>query len=481
MRARRKAVLTSAAVVALLVVLAALRADGDDELRLETAQVTPGTIARRVMATGTIKPERAVEVGAQVSGTIASIHADFNSPVRAGQVLARLDTSAYEARIAEAEAAVAKAQAERTRLLAVLDDARVKLARAETLAADALVPQAELDLARTTEQLAAANVRRAEAEIAAAQAAVTEARVSLRHTTIRSPIDGLVISRHVDAGQTIAAAVRTPVLFTIADVRRMQLLAEVAEGDVAGIGPGSVVAFEVESIGDRTFEGTVSAVRLQPVVEESAASASGTASSIPLAAGPPGTPGMASATAGAAPPSGANSAASPPSAAPPSRATVSAVPGSTPAVQGSQPGSGAPASPQSGTAPATGVVTYAAVIDVDNAGGAIPPGATAILTLDGATRDNVLRIPNRALAFHPSARAFAALDQEPPILKRPDRPSASTRQSPARQVYVWKFEHRRFVPVLVETGLADDHWTELARGDLAAGDVLVTAAEPPRR
>ena len=208
------------ALVAGLAVIAglagfAITRGGGEEIQVQTAEVTSGPIVRRALVSGTLEPARMVEVGSQVSGTIASIEVDFNSTVKAGQMLARLDPASFQTRLTEAEAGLAKARAERAERQAVLDDARRKLESAQTLAGDEQLARAELDLARTTMLQAEADARGADAGIRAAQAGVAEARVSLEHTVIRSPIDGVVIGRHVDVGQTIAARVNAPVLFTL--------------------------------------------------------------------------------------------------------------------------------------------------------------------------------------------------------------------------------------------------------------------------
>ena len=120
------------------------------------------------------------------------------------------------------------------------------------------------------------------------------------------------------------------------------------------------------------------------------------------------------------------------------------------------------------------------MIDVNNTEGAVPPGGTAIVDLAGRERQGVVRIPNKALAFRPSAEAFAEVDQDPPILDPPRLPREKS-NSGIRQAHVWKFENRRFVPIAVEAGLADDNWTELVEGQLRPGDVLLTAAEPAKK
>jgi HlyD family secretion protein len=439
------------AVVAIVVITR-----DEDHVQVQTTDVTSGPVARRVLVSGTLEPARMVEVGSQVSGTIASVPVDFNSRVRAGQMIARLDPASFQTRLAEAEAGLAQAQAERARRQAAMDDARMKLEDAQRLAGDQQLARAELDLARTTMLQASADVKGAEADIAAARAAVTQARVSLDRTIIRSPMDGVVIGRHVNVGETIAASVQAPILFTIGDLRRMRLLAEVPEGDVGGVQRGSQVKFDIESIGGRAFTGTVAEVRLSPQVAPATVPNAGAAASTAPAATSSASP---VATSGTAQPAG------------------SPTSGMTAAPPGGQATSSSPAAPTTSTqqgAAAMGVVTYVAVIDVDAPSQDVPPGGTAIVTLAGSERTYAVRIPNNALTFAPSVDMFAAVDQHPPVLSRPDSDSAKRASTRKRQV--WKFENNRFVPIAVETGIADDSWTELVSGDVRPGDRLVTAA-----
>ncbi len=290
-----------ALVAGLAVIAAVVGTRGGDKVQVQTTEVTSGPIVRRALVTGTLEPARMVEVGSQVSGTIAAIEVDFNATVKAGQILARLDPASFQTRLTEAEAGLAKARAERAERQAVLDDARRKLENAQALAGDEQLARAELDLARTTMLQAEADVKGADAGIRAAQAGIAEARVSLEHTVIRSPIDGVVIGRHVDVGQTIAARVNAPVLFTLGDLRQMRLLADVPEGDVGGVRQGSHVRFEIESIGERSFSGTVAEVRLAPALTEAASTSGAGSTPTPTATSGTSTSGAAtSATSGTA-------------------------------------------------------------------------------------------------------------------------------------------------------------------------------------
>ena len=456
----------AAAAIGAIVAIAVTTRDRE-RVQVQAAEVTSGPIARRVLVSGTLEPARMVEVGSQVSGTIASLPADFNMRVKTGQVLARLDPASFQARLAEAEAGLAKAEAERARRQAALDDAAMKLQDAQTLAGDQQLARAELDIARTTMRQAVADVKGAEADIAAARAAVTQAQIGLDRTIIRSPIDGVVIGRHVEVGQTIAASVHAPVLFTIGDLRRMRLLAEVPEGEVGGVQRGSQVRFDIESIGGHSFTGTVAEVRLAPQVAASTASSAGTTSNASTSAttAPVATSGSSSAA------TGSNSQ--------PAGSTTTGSPTSQPAAQTSSLSPAAMTTSARQAAATIGVITYIAVIDVDAWSEDIPPGGTAIVTLAGSERAQVVRIPNNALTFAPSTESLAAVDQKPPVLNRAD--AAALKQTATRKGYVWRFENNRFVPIPVETGIADDAWTELVSGDVRPGDRLVTAAVPLRR
>src|SRR5262245_3928799 len=202
---------------------------GRETVDVMTAVVTRGDVVGRVMVSGTLEPAKEVAIGSRVPGTIQSIDADFNDRVRAGQIVARLDPSIYQARLEAALTRVAQLQAEYREEQTAVDDAQARLARAEQLTAADVVPVAEVDAARLAADQGVATLHATAADIVAAQAVAAGAKVSLNDTVIRSPIDGIVIARHVEIGQTVTTSVPTPTLFTIADTRRMQLLTEIAE------------------------------------------------------------------------------------------------------------------------------------------------------------------------------------------------------------------------------------------------------------
>src|SRR5262245_19360931 len=233
------------------------------------AAVTRGDLADRVGATGTLQAVTTVQVGTQVSGTIQQLYADFNSLVKKGQVLARLDPSLFQTQIEQARANLIRAQADVERLKVALDDANVKLTRARELSGRQLLAKSDLDAAETTARAAEAQVRSAEAQVTQAQASLSQNEVNLQHTVIEAPIDGLVISRNVDVGQTVAASMQAPTLFILAaDLTKMQVVANLDESDVGRIRPGQHVAFRVDAYPTDEFNGTVAQVRLQPIVQQ---------------------------------------------------------------------------------------------------------------------------------------------------------------------------------------------------------------------
>ncbi len=234
-----------------------------------TAAVTRGDVVDKVGATGTLQAVTTVQVGTQVSGTIQSLYADFNSLVKKGQVLARLDPSLFETQIEQAKANLIRAQADLERLRVSLDDAKTKLARARELSGRQLLPKSDLDTAEVNVRSAEAQIRSSEAQVTQAQASLSQNQVNLEHTVISAPIDGLVISRSVDVGQTVAASMQAPTLFILAaDLTKMQVVANLDESDVGRIRPGQQVSFRVDAYPAEDFIGKVSQVRLEPKVQQ---------------------------------------------------------------------------------------------------------------------------------------------------------------------------------------------------------------------
>jgi HlyD family secretion protein len=234
---------------------------------IATAAVTRGAIVSAIAATGIVEAVTTVEVGSQVTGAIQSLGADFNSVVRKGQVLARLDPSLVQSTVEQARANMARADADVDRLKVAADDAERKLGRARDLSVRQLIPAAEVEDAAVAKQSADAQVRSAEAAASQARASLRQAQVNLEKTVITSPIDGIVVARSVDVGQTVSASVSAPTLFVIAaDMRSMQLKASIDEADLGRIASGQSVSFTVDAYPNDTFRGAVEQVRLNPEV-----------------------------------------------------------------------------------------------------------------------------------------------------------------------------------------------------------------------
>ena len=232
-----------------------------------TQPFSRGEIVDAVSATGTLEAVETVEVGTQVSGVVRELNADFNSIVRKGQVIARLDPQLIQTQIEQQSANVMRAEADVERLNVSQADAEQKLERAQQLNARSLIPRTDLETAEVDVQEAKAQVKAAQASLTQAQAQLKNQKVNLGYTTIAAPIDGIVISRNVDAGQTVAASMNAPTLFVLAaDLTRMQVVANIDESDVGRIRPGQSVSFQVDAYPTDRFTGTVSQVRLQPAV-----------------------------------------------------------------------------------------------------------------------------------------------------------------------------------------------------------------------
>jgi HlyD family secretion protein len=272
----RRATIVAVILVTVVAALIQHAAHTRSTPRATIAVTVPMPAQRGVLTTGVLEAVTTVEVGTEVSGTIHSLGADFNSIVRKHQVLAELDRTTFEADLRSARAALAQAEADRDLANATESDAQTKLTRATQLAAQQLIPQSDFDAASATWKDAAAGVKNADAGIAEAAANVRQAQVNLDHAVIRSPIDGIVVSRSVDVGQTVAASVQTPVLFVLAaDLLHMQLHATIDETDVGEVHAGDAARFTVDAYPNRTFHGVVKQVRLQPLDEAPAGSTAG--------------------------------------------------------------------------------------------------------------------------------------------------------------------------------------------------------------
>jgi HlyD family secretion protein len=275
----RRVLLLAGVVLVVAAVVAATRLRHGEPLHYFTAKVERGEIRDAVDATGTVNAVITVQVGSQVSGTIAALRADFNSRVHKGDVIALIDPRLFEgalkqaiADLENARANVVASGANLAKATASLVQTRREYERAEELVKETIGSQQALDLALANYEAAKAGVQAAQAAASQAraqvrqrEAAVSIARTNLAYTVIRSPIDGTVVARNVDVGQTVAASLQAPTIFTIAqDLRKMQVYAKVDESDVGKICPGQAVSFKVDAFPKDLFQGAVSQVRMNP-------------------------------------------------------------------------------------------------------------------------------------------------------------------------------------------------------------------------
>lgn len=236
---------------------------------VRTVNVTLGDVVDAVGATGSLEAVTTVNVGSQVSGIIQDLLVDYNSIVREGDVIMRLDPVLLETQLEQARANLIRAEADVERLAVALDDSRAQLTRAEGLAARELISMTELEAAQFAVRSAAAQLKSNEAAVTQAEASLSQNQVNLDNTVIRAPIDGIVISRLVDVGQTVAASLQAPELFVIAaDLTKMRVIANIDESDVGRIRPHQRVTFTVDAYPGEEFEGTVSQIRLEPVLTQ---------------------------------------------------------------------------------------------------------------------------------------------------------------------------------------------------------------------
>jgi HlyD family secretion protein len=241
--------------------------DNRPQPTVSTLPVSRGDVADVVAATGTLQAVTTVDVGTQVSGLVQDMYADFNHIVKKGQVIARLDPSLIETQIEQRRASVIRAEADLERLKVNLADSRRKLDQARAMWDKQLIPRDQLETAEMNVKTLDSQIKSSEAGLTQAKADLNTQEVNLGHTVIKAPIDGIVISRNVDPGQTVASSMNAPVLYQIAaDLTKMQVLANIDEADVGRMRPGQRVTFRVDAYPTERFMGTVEQVRLQPTV-----------------------------------------------------------------------------------------------------------------------------------------------------------------------------------------------------------------------
>lgn len=237
------------------------------EATFKTARVERGTIISSVSATGTLSAVTTVQVGTQVSGMIKELYVDFNSPVKKGQPIAQIDPALFEAQVEQSRGNYLSAQAALDRAKVTVADAKRTLERKRELVKGGYIAQSDFDTAQTAYDSALASLKGAEGEVAQTRGAYQQARTNLAYSTIRSPVDGIVVSRNVDVGQTVAASFQTPTLFTIAeDLTKMQIDTSVDEADIGSVQEGQSASFTVDAYPEMQFQGKVTQIRNAPII-----------------------------------------------------------------------------------------------------------------------------------------------------------------------------------------------------------------------
>jgi len=245
--------------------LAALFSRNPDKLRFQTVEVRRDDLTVHVTATGSLQPVNQVDVGTEISGTVASLEADFNDRVKRGQLLAKLNTDQLDARLRQSQAALELARAKVQDAQATLVETGSKHSRLQTLAAKGLASQDDLDAATAAFARATAGLEVAKDQVTQAQAQVDADRTTLDKAQIRSPIDGIVLKRQVEVGQTVAASLQTPVMFTLAEnLAQMELDVAVDEADVGQVHKGQAASFSVDAFPGRSFPAVIDQVRFAP-------------------------------------------------------------------------------------------------------------------------------------------------------------------------------------------------------------------------
>lgn len=348
-----------------------------------TAKVEKGEIVDAIAATGTINAVTTVSVGSQVSGTLQQIFVDFNSRVTKGQVIALIDPRLLEAAVDQARANVDNAKASLEKAQVGVIDADRTNRRNQELVKPGFVAQSDVDSSQTLWEQAVAQKRSAEAALKQSVAALRVAQTNLEYATIRSPVNGTVISRNVDVGQTVAASFQTPTLFSIAeDLTKMQVDTNVDESDIGRAVLGQTVTFTVDAWPEKTFTGEVAQVRNSPIVTQN-------------------------------------------------------------------------------------VVTYNVVVRVDNRELFLKPGMTANVSIQVKKFSDVLKIPNAALRYRPTAKGTEAESAG----KRPA--GGKGKEAGGQRVYLLGKDGKP-VPVPIKSGISNGTFTVLEEGNLKEGDLLVT-------
>ena len=239
------------------------------EISYKTAKIERGTIVSTVAATGNLSAVTTIQVGTQVSGTIQKLYVDYNSRVKKGQPIAEIDPSLFNASVEQSQGNFLSADANLQKAKVTLADADRTYQRNKKLLADGIISQGDFDVSETALQSAKASLKAAEGNLAQTRGALMQSKTNLRYSIIRSPVDGIVISRAIDVGQTVAASFQTPTLFTIAqDLTKMQIEVSVDEADISRVRLGQKAGFNVDAYPEQTFAGKVVQVRSAPIITQ---------------------------------------------------------------------------------------------------------------------------------------------------------------------------------------------------------------------
>lgn len=260
------------AAVALVIVIAGavyFLKSRKPEITYKTLKIERGPIVSTVAATGNLSAVTTVQVGTQVSGTIYKLHVDYNSRVKKGQAIAEIDPALFTAAVEQARGNLLSAEANLQKAKVTLADSERTYQRNRKLLADGIISQGDFDAAETAWQAAKASLKAAEGSVTQTRGALQQAQTNMRYSVIRSPVDGVVISRAIDIGQTVAASFQTPTLFTIAqDLTKMQIEVSVDEADISRILLGQTTSFTVDAYPEQKFAGKVVQIRSAPVVNQ---------------------------------------------------------------------------------------------------------------------------------------------------------------------------------------------------------------------
>jgi HlyD family secretion protein len=415
-------------IVPLVVVLGVVafivykRASDEPQVVFRTGKVDRGPVEQIVTATGQLNAVVTVQVGSQVSGVILKLNADFNTQVTEGQIVAQIDPTRFKATVDQVSASLKAAEASLSRAQVNRDHTKREFDRGKELSDKHVIGAQELEDLRSKFELAVVDLASAQAEVSQQRAALGAARVDLARTTIRSPISGTVLQRAVDVGQTVAASLQAPTLFTIAqDLAKMEVRAAIDEADVGKLQEGLEARFTVDAYPGREFVATIFQIRSNPNVAQN-------------------------------------------------------------------------------------VVTYDAILRVDNPDGKLRPGMTANVRIVSQRRDNVLRVPNAALRFKPNPDMLASTGQPAapgggpsadggaPRGNREGRPGfagggggrpggrpggggpggAGRRAGDRQFARVYKAQGEKVVTVPFRPGISDDEFTEVLGGPLSDGDDVIT-------